>query len=238
MWIFKSPNDYSEMVEKIAKCSFAISLILLYILSCANEDYYALLSEISFGGEYEFAKIKINLATLFLPLLIGILEHMFKLHDKMSDLLGIRTRYEKKYIVMPILRKSGFTKVSDEMLKKDVCKRIMSKCFYKYASSTQPAIDKHSIVLTLNEWCWYWIVLDTMLLTTVTGLFFLIFKWSLKNLLLIIGALSAMCILLFLVKRQTVKYTQYEIEAIFSDKERKNEIKKEIKQIPVIKDAL
>ena len=47
-----------------------------------------------------------------------------------------------------------------------------------------------------------------------------------------------MCILLFLVKRQTVKYTQYEIEAIFSDKERKNEIKKEIKQIPVIKDAL
>ena len=77
-----------------------------------------------------------------------------------------------------------------------------------------------------------------MLLTTVTGLFFLIFKWSLKNLLLIIGALSAMCILLFLVKRQTVKYTQYEIEAIFSDKERKNEIKKEIKQIPVIKDAL
>ena len=116
MWIFKSPNDYSEMVEKIAKSSFVISLVLLYILSCANEDYYAFLSGISFGGEYEFAKIKINLATLYLPLLIGILEHMFKLHDKTSTLLGIRTRYDKKYIIIPILKRSGFAKVSDDML--------------------------------------------------------------------------------------------------------------------------
>ena len=110
MWIFSFPKNYSEMVEKISKCSFVVSLLLLYFLSCANIDFSIFLSKISFGIKYEFIGIKLTFAGVAFPLLIGILEHMFKVHDKVSTVLKIRKKYDKKIIVCTFLKSFGFEK--------------------------------------------------------------------------------------------------------------------------------
>lgn len=66
MWIFSTPKTYSEMVEKISKSVFALSLFGFYVLSCANEDFRLFLESISFGAKYEVFGIKLNLALFYI----------------------------------------------------------------------------------------------------------------------------------------------------------------------------
>lgn len=228
MWIFDSPKNYSEMVEKIAKSTFVISLFLLYFLTCMNSEFNSFMTQISFNVEYEFIGIKLNLALLYLPLLIGIAEHIFKLHDKISTLFGIRNRYDKYVIAAKILI---ICKIKRNIKTLDLheVKVILSKAFYKYASSSNPVIDQHYINLAINEWCWYWIVLDTTALFLIIGILFLVIKWSWFNLLVILAIFSFLLLTMRFIKLQAEVYTKEEIRVIFSDKEREDEIKKELK---------
>jgi len=227
MWIFGTPKDYSEMVEKISKSVFAISLFLFYFLTCVNDEFKSFMTQISFGVEYDFIGIKLNLALLYLPLIIGISEHVFKIHDKISSLLGIRENYDKQIVAAKILEKCDMGKKVDELNTYEV-KAILSKAFYKYVSSTNPIIDQHYINLALNEWCWYWIALDTQVLFSATGVLFLIMKWSWLNLLLILAICAFLLVMMKLIKLQAEAYTEAEIRAIFSKKERADEIVKEL----------
>ena len=223
MWIFDTPKTYSEMVEKISKSVFILSLFVLYILSCANNDFCMFLESISFGASYEAFGIKLNLALFYLPLLIGIGEHIFKIHDLISSLFGIRDHYDREIIVKEFLKRTNSKRNLKELSKKKIAS-IMSKTFYKYVSSTNPIIDSHSIILTLNEWCWFWIVLDSMLIMFLVGIVFLFVKWSWANALLFLGLLVCLLILLLLIMRRTIKYTKQEIAAIWNDEKRKEEI--------------
>ena len=228
MWIFDSPKNYSEMVGKIAKSTFVISLFLLYLFTCVNNEFNTFMKQISFNVEYEFIGIKLNLALLYFPLFIGIAEHIFKIHDKISTLLGIRNRYDKKVIAARILDICTI-KRNIETLNSSEVKMILSKAFYKYASSTNPVIDQHYVNLAINEWCWYWIALDTLVLFLVIGVLFLVIKWSWLNLLVVLAILAFLLLMMKLIQLQVKAYTTEEIKAIFSDKEREDEIKKELK---------
>jgi hypothetical protein len=45
----------------------------------------------------------------------------------------------------------------------------MGACFYKYASSTKPELDPHTITLALDNWSWYWILLEAISLGVPTA---------------------------------------------------------------------
>lgn len=228
MWIFDSPKNYSEMVEKIAKSTFVISLFLLYFLTCINNEFNLFMKQISFNVEYEFIGIKLNLALLYLPLLVGIAEHIFKIHDKISTLVGIRSKYDKNVIAASILKYCEINRDIKTLNSREV-KMVLSKAFYKYVSSTNPVIDQHYINLTLNEWCWYWITLDTLALFLTTGIIFLVINWSWQNLLIILAICAFLIIIMLLIKTQVKEHTKKEIEVIFSDEKRLTEIQKELK---------
>lgn len=136
MWIFESPTNYSEMVSKISKSVFIISLIILYLFCQISEDFNLFLEQISFGAVYELGGIKLNFALLVVPLLMGILEHVFKIHDKISSLLKIRIRYDKRIIISTMLKKCGNNKKVAKLSVKEI-KKCMN-IFYEYASSTSP----------------------------------------------------------------------------------------------------
>lgn len=225
MWIFGSPKNYTEMVEKISKSTFILSVFLLYILYCANEQFADALDRLSFGIQYKFVGIEFCLAGLCLPLLIGILEHIFKIHDKISTLLKIRYKYDKNIIINAIAQKCGLSLDIDN-ISKEKCDKLMGKIFYKYASSTKPEIDNHSILLALNEWCWFWIVMDTTILFLLTGIIFLFINFSCYNLLTVISIFLVLSFILWLIKQQAKEYTKQEINAILSDFKRKKTVKK------------
>lgn len=228
MWIFSSPKDYSEMIEKISKTTFMVSVLILYFLSCINNEFAVFLKTISFGIQMKFINIELSLSCLYIPLFIGVMEHIFKLHDKMSNLLQIRASYDKNIIVKQMIENSGI-KYKTEQLTKEKVKLIMNKVFYKYTSSTNPQIDKHYITLALNGWCWFWILLDITVLITIMLVVFTILNCVAKNIILSIAILMILLAFLILIYFQNKKYTQLEIEAVFSDDNRKNEIKKELR---------
>jgi hypothetical protein len=220
VWIFDSPENYTEMIQKISKSTFFVLIIMLYVLSQINNEFSEFLKSISFGGIYEFAGIKINLATLYLPLVMGVFEHMFKIHDKLSDLLGIRRKYDRNIIVAEFLKTAKNTISIKSVTGKQV-RSIMSSAFYRYASSTNPIIDRHYILLALNEWCWFWIVLDTTLLLVCVSIPFLVSSFNASSVVFILITLGTLSLLMLLILLQVKSYTLHEIEAILSDDDRK-----------------
>lgn len=171
-------------------------MFMLYTLTCINEEFLSFLTQISFGVKYEFFGIKLNLALFYLPLLMGLLEHMFKIPDKLSSLFGIRRRYDKKVMVAEIMKSARSIVNLNELNIKQI-NRIMSIAFYKYASSTKLKIDTHYIYLALNEWCWYWIVLDTTILIFIVGaavFLFLNLRWM--NLIFLLAILVILFLLM------------------------------------------
>ena len=93
----------------------------------------------------------------------------------------------------------------------------MSSCFYRFASSTNPVIDSHYITLTLTEWCWFWTVLDTLIMFIIVGVIWLILSWwNWRCFFVVIAIVIFLLVLLMLVYMQTKKYTKKEISAIFS----------------------
>ena len=85
--------------------------------------------------------------------------------------MRIRFNYDKKVIVNGFLERAKIER-DLKSLDQKATNAIMSQVFYKYASSTNPVIDSHSIILTLNEWCWYWILLDSTLILLLVGIAF------------------------------------------------------------------
>ena len=104
----------------------------------------------------------------------------------------------------------------------------MSCCFYKYASSTKPEIDEHSIHLALNEWCWYWIALDTEILLLITGIVFFFSNISYENFSFVFFTTAIMFVLMRLIYKQCVVYTKAEVREILKDSGRKEKIRKAI----------
>lgn len=231
MWFFETPENYNKMIEKISKSVFAISLLMLYFISCINDEFKMFFEKISFGAIYKIGDLELNLALFYLPIVMGVLEHLFKVHDKVASLLRIRENYDKYIIMSEICKRLKLEVKLDNYSKNDV-KRIMSQVFYKYVSSTNPEIDSHYVTMTLNEWCWFWIMLDTKILLFIVGIVFLVFNWSWLNLLLVVVCYILLATFLVLILFQTISYTKKEIDVILSDTKRMNEIKK------VFEDAL
>ena len=227
MWLFESIDNYGKMIEKISKTVFMFSLLLLYCISCVNNEFKDFMETISFGATYEIFGVELNLALFYLPIIMGVLEHVFKIHDKVSDLLKIRKTYDKYVIINGLIKKTN-SNVSIKKCKGKLISKLMSKTFYQFASSTDPKIDSHYVTMALNEWCWFWIMLDTGLLLIALGVLFLVLNWSWTHFWSVILGFLLFGFMLFLIMLQTINYTNNEISAILSDEERREIIKKEI----------
>ena len=227
MWLFESIDNYGKMIEKISKTAFMFSLLLLYCISCVNNEFKDFMETISFGATYEIFGVELNLALFYLPIIMGVLEHVFKIHDKVSDLLKIRKTYDKYVIINGLIKKTN-SNVSIKKCKGKLISKLMSKTFYQFASSTDPKIDSHYVTMALNEWCWFWIVLDTGLLLLVLGIVFLALNWSWINFMFVVIGVVVILVFLFLILLQTIQYTKKEISAILDDSKRFESVKKDI----------
>ena len=227
MWLFGIPRNYMDMIEKISKCVFTTSLFLLFIFSNIDQGFGEFLTKISFGAKTDVFGIELSMALFYLPLATSLLEHIFQIHDRLSDLLIIRKSYDRNVIAHDILRRLD---MGDRInhLSDNGTKAVLNKAFYKYASSTNSKIDPHIIYLTLNKWCWFWIILDLTVLILAVGVAFVCVKWSIVNLMIleivVVGMIIIMCTLL----NQIISFTKQEIDEIFSDIERKSNIKDDL----------
>jgi hypothetical protein len=104
-------------------------------------------------------------------------------------------------------------------------RQLMASVFYKYVSSTakEPAIERHSIALALDQWSWYWILLEASAVAMTTAAIAMCFGGFSLGFWLLVAVLVAQWFLLYL-RRLCVRYAQDQIKQILVDPTRKREI--------------
>ena len=226
MWLFYLPKNYSEMLLKIATTMFFISLIMLAILSNIVEEIESLMKIISFGINYKFGGFELYLSYFYFPIIFALAESMFKLHDRISDLFSIRYNFEKNVIIAEFLIEIRLYKKFKKVNKSNR-KIIMDAIFYKYASSTNPQIERHLIDMALSSWCWYWIVMDTALCVVVSGVVCLIYTFSVTILFALFVFVLICLLIMYIIKTfQCRNYAIREVKAILELENSRNEIER------------
>ena len=107
----------------------------------------------------------LNLSGLAIAFGVAILTHMFQFHDRISDVLGIRRRFDREAILIPLFQRVGLTITQDKA--SEIRKHrdeLMRAVFYRYASSRaeSPLVDKHDIEHALNAWSWFWVCVEAV----------------------------------------------------------------------------
>lgn len=219
MWLFDIPKNYSNMIEKVSKCVFFVSLLGLFILTGVSSSFAGFMKKCSFGVEYELFGIKLYMALLYIPLIISVLENAIQLHDIFQKPLKIRETFDRKIIIAAFLNKLEIEYTNQTLKGKKIYNAVMYDVFYKYASSTNPKIDAHVIELALGTWCWFWIVFDTEILFLVLGFMFVILNGSRQTIgLYVIGNLALVGLMLLLIFRAAVR-SRSEVNAILKTDE-------------------
>jgi hypothetical protein len=176
--VFLSPTNYSEMLKKLGSFLFYETWLATFFLRQIEpigaffrsiESSPPVLSVISLIPGYD----KLNLTGLVIALFVAGVSYAAQLHDRISDLFGIRHRFDLNYILLPLaqrVRKRATPRLREAMsANRDP---LMRAVFYRYASSRSDKVivDKHDIERALDGWSWYWILIEAMPLTLVGGI--------------------------------------------------------------------
>lgn len=221
---FSTPTNYAEVLQKLAGAVFyetyVITLFLRDIpqvgaLFRSVETYGSLGAVISAIPEAS----ALNVSGFAIAGIIALLSHILQLHDRISDFLGIRRRFDRNRILVPLAKLVGVN-LAKRQLDEIIAKRetLMRDLFYRYASSRadNPVVDRHDIEHALAAWSWLWVFVEGIPLFTAAG----IAAHLLHSHKLGVRFLIVACVLLLLAVIQQFRlagYARAEIEAIASD---------------------
>jgi hypothetical protein len=222
---FKAVGDYPKMLNKIALSTFVGTILAVWLL---RHELHALDIYLSpFSVPIQVAGgISIPFGTILPAFVVAALSRIFKLHDRLSDMLRIRQRFDVSEILFPMAIASGAS-LSGEQIRaiKKNREAMMYKVFYKYASSTKgkAVIDSHYITMALDQWSWYWIVLEqTFLACVLASTFWIAGRYSLAATFLAV-ALVAIAVLQG-IRSLCSDYALQQVEQILGASQRKLEV--------------
>jgi hypothetical protein len=221
---FSTPKTYAEMLKKLAGFAFYEAYIITFFLRDIPQIGVAFWSAETYGSLGNTIAViphasEVNISGFILALLVALASHVLQLHDRISDVLGIRRRFDTNKILLPLAKLVGSTLTRDQ-LKTVRSKRdnLMRDVFYRYASSRaeNPLVDKHDIEHALAAWSWFWVLIEAATFLAIA--FIIAFSFGAKNLalwFLTVGVISA--ILAAAQHLRLGRYARPEIETIASD---------------------
>jgi len=220
--IFSTVGDYPKMLNKIALCTLIVSIAAIWFLRTQFPAFDSHLKPLNLPISVG-AGINVPLATFALALMFAFIARVIKLHDRLSDVFGIRQRFDVSEILFPLALGAGASITTDQIrsLKKQR-ESLMYKSFYAYASSTpgKAVIDSHYITMALDQWCWYWVVLETTFIVFVLAITFLVAKHFETAAILLLLILTFIGVLQ-VIRKLCSDYALQEVEAILTDVQRK-----------------
>lgn len=166
--IFISSSDYDKMRQKLASFVFYEIFIATWLLrqTKAVGEFFKhyedriLVQNLSSAPGWIY---DINVSGFVIALVLALITYIFHFHDRLSDLFGIRKRFDTNHIVKALAEDIGL-EFTDEMKKAVEAQhdRVMRNVFYTYTSSRAetPLVDKHDIIQALDAWTWFWVCLE------------------------------------------------------------------------------
>ena len=161
---FAQPKDYDEMLLKIMVFTFGISLVIVSVVAHNWPTLWNLLHPVWLTFDIEVLGLRnVPTAYVIVAFIISLFARVSRLHDLVSDVFGIRERFDLYEVLIPLAGGAGLAidpaKEARLRSKRD---EIMSDVFYRYASSTNPVIDQHIIWTALDRWSWFWICIEAI----------------------------------------------------------------------------
>jgi hypothetical protein len=229
---FFAINDYSSMLNRIGWATFGVWILAIFTLNQRFEPIQRLLPQLNV--KVPNTEFQVPAGVLLVAAVVAGLCRAFKLHDRLSDLLGIRRSFDVKEILLPLASASGATLSLNQQSAVEAKRRaLMGQVFYKYVSSTlnEPAIDRHNIFMALDQWSWYWIVLEAAAIAIATAIVASYFGDFALGFWLLAGVLAASW-LTKLLRERSVRYAHDQIRMILEDPTRKNEVSMVFSALP------
>lgn len=220
-----SAADYPEMLWKIALWTFFSSLACTMGLQYVYPSLTLFLGQLPSVTVYD---MELSLGTLLVPLLFAAFTRSIKLHDRLSDLFRIRIRFDVDNILLPLAVGCGVTMSPSRIGRLEQDRHtVMRKVFYCYASGTvgQSKIDRQYILMALDQWYWYWIVLESSVVLGTTALILAIGSHFLSALILL-AVIEAGHLVRCVLYHRAVACALVEVEEILNSVDRKEEIAK------------
>lgn len=225
MKFIEQPDSYSDILVRIFTSSLMTGVACTIVLCIVSPDIKQFIESIP--GQSDIGPFK-GLATSYvlIPFIISLFSRAIKLHDKISNILRIRQKFDVEHILFNIVRGVGmdingtlkaFLKLKHQ--------EVMYKVFYEYAGFNEPKIDRQLVRSALDSWGWFWAALESSMILLITLVILFVYKkWYLFTI-GIIFMISLVC-LLFFHWFECRTYALREVKAILSDDTRKREIKK------------
>ena len=225
-----SPISYAAVLRQLALITFGYLCFCFWLLS---ELEPSLKTNAGPLIEVAFLKISIPAFWLIFALAAALIFRLTKLHDRVSDIVGIRFRYDLKYVLLPLF--SG-THIPEDLRTSPKLfanrTKLMRAIFYKYLRpETQNSIPAHFIELAWDSLLWYWAVVEALVITFLFTMFCLLWEAHIKSTLAYCALLLFLFIAYYLSKQSCIRHTTNEVDAILEDQGRKLEITTSINEI-------
>ena len=224
---FGTVSSYKEMLTKIATFTFVSTVAGLGLLSYLIPDV---------SSFFRRWPVKIPVEGLELPLFIivaglvfAILARIIKLHDRISDIVGLRRRFDVAHVLSPMATSVGVA-VADGTLKKHR-RELMRRVFYRYASSSQPVIDQHYVTMAMDQWSWFWVLVESIPIWMGVGVVLVVYDRYVAAGLIVAG-LFGVAIMLTWSWILSCKYAKQQVDEILSDAGRRREIAGALNALP------
>lgn len=221
---FFAISDYSSMLNRIGWVTFGVWILSVYTL---NQRFEPIRMHLPQGNvKVPGTDFEVQAGVLIAAAVLAGLCRAFKLHDRLSDLFRIRHRFDVKEILLPLASASGKALSINQQAAVETKRRdLMGQVFYKYASSTskEPAVDRHNITMALDQWSWYWIVLEAAAVASTTALVSVWFRDFRLGFWCLVGVLGASW-LTQLLRAHSVRYARDQIKLILEDEDRRKAV--------------
>jgi hypothetical protein len=167
---FAPVSDYPSMLNKIALYTFGVTLLAGFCVYSRVPQIRPWLLPVEVAVP-EFP-VKVPMGVLLVAFGVAFLSRTVKLHDRISDVFGIRKRFDVEVILFPMAAASGAALTLDQQESvRNNRLNLMSKVFYRYATSSpgKAVIEAHAITMALDQWSWYWILVEADLIALITA---------------------------------------------------------------------
>jgi len=212
-------TDYQSMLNRIFWFTSAAALAATWLLRANVPALDAALSKIDVALAIGGDKVLPTPAGYLLPaLVIGFATRIFRLHTRVSDLLGIREWFDLDVILREFAEQLdvNINKVDFHQLRRARA-GLMRNVFYSYVSGPRPAVDEPLIHQALDAWSWFWIGVETTLLFSLAA-FGLIACGVREVGLQTLGATLVLAIIgLPAIRSQCRRYAIAQVRAILAD---------------------
>lgn len=224
MRLFKTPENYKEMLDTIGWYTFSFLVLYMLIIRANISSIDSFLTKFEPNFNIPILGINFEFFTVFIPVFLAVFSRSIKLHDKLSNRLGIRSKFDVDHVLKRYLEKLGINNITDDELQKNRS-NLMGRVFYEYTSSTEgkSKIDRHNIVMALDQWTWFWIVLEANFYLLFVTIIFCFSEWRYALTLAVTMILSSTY--MNFSYKESIKNVNAQISEILANEEFKNEIK-------------